>query len=507
MLLFGEAVGNATITIYNGLARPVMVQVGPNKVAVAPFSTATQQLPADRSYDIQASTAQGRVIEKFSANVGGNFASVVYNVAAASPLVEWTVAYGNASGRAPRMLGAPRWTTTSADVLFAEPPKSISSKSGGGTREVLSGADSRTPGQALSVAASDAERNQITMTHAMWDDTQSRHAAEWLWRAAGQPDFEKLLKARLAEAPKDTLLLRMEQDVAAEADKPQVCQRHEALAKTAPNDADLQYVALRCLPNSPAKDQAFADAYRRWPDSGWIANSVGYAEAATGHWQSAQAAFENAYRRLPPMADVLALEVVRVRRMQGLTGSHTLMDLPGAPETLHVMLALEGNEKIDDPDGQAYQALGRGKLDEAMRLVRGRPESEARMLRLVAASDGAAPALVSQALTLDAAAGTDAVTVWFSAALAARAGRDYAPYLQHVAPAQSEYVPLIRRFVEGLRQGLSPEIAELLLAGLTPEMRGNAYGMGIILLGDKAPRTWRDGAKRLLFVSERPYFS
>ena len=35
---------------------------------------------------------------------------------------------------------------------------------------------------------------------------------------------------------------------------------------------------------------------------------------------------------------------------------------------------------------------------------------------------------------------------------------------------------------------------------------GNAYAMGVILLGPRAPAAWRDGAKRLLFVTERPYF-
>lgn len=507
MLMFGEAVGSATITIYNGLARPVTVQIGPTRVNVAALSSARQQVAADRSYQIQASTTQGQIIESFSADVGGNFANVIYNVASASPLVEWTATYGNVSPRPPRMMGAPRWSNSGADVLFAQPPTSISTKSGGGSREVLSGADNRDPGQALALAATDAERNQMTRVHALWDDTQSHHAAEWLWRAATLPDFDKLLKTRLSEKPQDVLLLRMEQDVAAEADKANVCQRQRALAKASPDSGDLQYVALRCETDKPTKDQALIDAYRRWPDNGWLANAAGYAEAAAGRWPAAQAALENAYRRLPAMSTSLAVEIVRIRRLRRLDGPQMLNDLGKAPESLRAALAVEGKEKIDDPDGLAYRALARGKLDEAMRLVRGRPESEARMLRLVAASDGATPTLVTQALSLDTTAGTDSATAWFSAALAAREGRDYLPYLQRVTPAHSEYVQEIRGFVDSLRQGRSPEAAEQELKRLTPEVRGYAYGMGAILLGPKAPRAWREAATRLLFAFERPYFA
>jgi hypothetical protein len=32
------------------------------------------------------------------------------------------------------------------------------------------------------------------------------------------------------------------------------------------------------------------------------------------------------------------------------------------------------------------------------------------------------------------------------------------------------------------------------------------YSMGVVILGDAAPTAWRDGANRLLFASERPYF-
>ena len=63
------------------------------------------------------------------------------------------------------------------------------------------------------------------------------------------------------------------------------------------------------------------------------------------------------------------------------------------------------------------------------------------------------------------------------------------------------------RFIDAVRRGQPPEQAEHLLDGLTPELRGHGYSIGTILLGAQAPKAWREGAKRLLFASERPYFS
>jgi hypothetical protein len=37
-------------------------------------------------------------------------------------------------------------------------------------------------------------------------------------------------------------------------------------------------------------------------------------------------------------------------------------------------------------------------------------------------------------------------------------------------------------------------------------MRGIAYAMAATYLGERCPAHWRDGANRLLFATERPYF-
>jgi hypothetical protein len=97
--------------------------------------------------------------------------------------------------------------------------------------------------------------------------------------------------------------------------------------------------------------------------------------------------------------------------------------------------------------------------------------------------------------------------VWAGIALAARARQDLAafePALKQASPRRHE---AMLRFVEALKSGKAPETAERLLDGLSPELRGHGYSMGAVMLGTKAPKAWRDSAKRLLFASERPYFS
>src|SRR5262249_10306261 len=121
-------------------------------------------------------------------------------------------------------------------------------------------------------------------------------------------------------------------------------------------------------------------------------------------------------------------------------------------------------------------------------------------------SDGASAELRARATALPPEAGLDPDTRWASIGLAIRAGHDYAPLLPSVEEGPAEYNDHVRRFIEIVRAGRSLTSAEQALNGVPPSLRGQAYCVGIVVLGDKAPSSWRLGAIRLLFASERPYF-
>ena len=69
-----------------------------------------------------------------------------------------------------------------------------------------------------------------------------------------------------------------------------------------------------------------------------------------------------------------------------------------------------------------------------------------------------------------------------------------------------EAAAAFQQFLAACRIGDSAG-AEQTLRGLTPELLGHGYAMGIVMMRSEAPQSWREGAKRLLFAYERPYFA
>ena len=129
-----------------------------------------------------------------------------------------------------------------------------------------------------------------------------------------------------------------------------------------------------------------------------------------------------------------------------------------------------------------------------------------RLVRLAAASEGAGAELVARALALPAGAGLDEDTAWASIALAVKTQRDPAPYFEHVKRLPPEQAGAVLRFINEATRGAGAEAAERHIPPVQPDVRGHFYSVGVVLLGEKAPAAWRDGAKSLLFASERPYF-
>jgi hypothetical protein len=180
VLAAGSYAGSTSnISIFNGLARTVVVRMANERITVAPHAAVLAQVNLDEVKTIETSTPEGELVETFSPQQAGHLQHYVYNVAGASPLVEWTVVYGNAEKRPPRFLGAPTWTTSSVDVFFEEPPKSVRTKHGGATRDVLSGAIEDEPEAVLKLVRQDAERERMIAAHVRWDDVADPYAAAW----------------------------------------------------------------------------------------------------------------------------------------------------------------------------------------------------------------------------------------------------------------------------------------------------------------------------------------
>ena len=430
----------------------------------------------------------------------------MYNIANGSLLLEWTAVYGSYGKQPDRQLGAPRWIDSEADVLFVEPPKTISSNAGGGMLRVLSGFGDGFPGYVLSMLGSDDDRKTVALSHARWDQTSSKYVLDWLTFAMRFPEGTALLRERLKLHPRDPVLLRVEMDAAKPADHAAICDKDRALASASPDNPDLRYVANRCIESNDERDQAFIGAFRSAPNNGWPALAAGYVFAEAAQWEEAQQAWEQARRASPVTARIVAAELARVRRMTGPTSDVTLNDLLEYDDSLRMLVGMQYGRHSET--SQAYLELAAGHLDRAVEIVHQAPnktESLVRILRLAAASDDASRQTIESAKLLTDSDGVDSDSIWSVYALALRENIRTDSIEKVLKNNPEPGVPAVLKFTASVQSGETKN-AESLLNGVRPRMRGHAFSMAVILLGDHCPVKWRESAKRLLFVGERPYF-
>jgi hypothetical protein len=457
-------------------------------------------------HHVIARTADGATVEEFDSD-GEQASHSVYNIASATPLVEWTAVYGSRRDIAERKMGAPRWSTASADYVFEEPPKQISTKGEGGTRTVLQEFAGQGPSDQLELAIDEEEKTSLIAAHARWDAGDSRYIGQWLALASQTPEFNRLIGERLRRAPAEVAALRAEQD--ATKGKPefaQVCARHRGLAERTPDSADLRYIAVRCAPDDEVQDRAFADGHARWPDHGWFALAAGYGASERAQWAQALPLLQQA-AKMPQAAEWLGPELVRAQRaIEGESAQVTSLD----SEQLKFLLAVEQNTVPRESPYWAYAALKGGYLDHALATKQSSAELDARLLNMVAASDGAPAETVARALAQTEQVKGDPAAAWVLAALAAREHNAAASRLREDAmAADPEDAPKIAAFFDAVRRSgvASTADAERALGKVAPRSRGIAYATAVVLLGRDCPSVWRDGAKRLLFAIERPYFA
>ena len=506
VLTLGGSVGTASITVYNGLDRSVRIDAGSGSLHLAAHSSGQLEFPPASQTHIHARTSEGQDIEDFEVDLRSSFATHIYNVASAAPLLEWTANYGSASPVPDHPLGTPRWSTSSADHIFSEPPRQISSKSGGGTRSVLATAPAdATPSQTLGMLTTDTDRNTVINAHARWDGAHTPNLMHWLSLAAQTGDQAAIIAARLQADPAEVISRRFEQDSASSPeDRARVCKAHTEQAGARPDNADLQYLAIRCLRDKNAKAEAFINAHQKWPKNGWLAYAAGYSHAERLRWPQALAAWSTARAADPVLASVVNLDMARIRRLQKGDKAE-LNELLSGSGSLRQMLALEQQTGQGDSGiGAAYALLGQGKLKLALQASSGTP-AEALFTRLAACSEGADKALVRRALALPDSEGLDDTTLPFTLALAMREKANPAPYADTLRKSQPESAEALITFLNMAQAGRIGA-AEQTLIGLDPQTMGQAWAMGTVLLGKQAPSTWRENARRVLFVPERPWF-
>ncbi|HVS24689.1 MAG TPA: M48 family metallopeptidase [Gammaproteobacteria bacterium] len=498
----GGVIGEAKLDIYNGLDRAVRVAVGTSSVEVGPLSSRQIVLPRVTTQQVSAAFVDGRPIETFEAETARSFAHFVYNVAGAGALIEWTAVYGSARPVPERHLGPVRWTTTAADHVFEQPPRNISTKGSGGTRLVLEAVDS-SPSGLVQFTSSDAERARLVAAHARWESASSRTLEDWLALAAQQPGFDEVVKARLADNSHDIMTMRIEQHASTGGAHEAVCARQKALAAASPGDGDFAYLAARCVADREEQGRAFLDAFHAHRDNGWLGFAAGYEYAAHARWDDAIAPLQLA-RKIPGLANSAALELGRICRITSCDDAVRNTLVRDSP-SLRFFAEIEGTTSDLPPAYEAYRILARGELDAAVAKAAGSPLA-GRVLILAAASDGATQELRAKLRALPAEK-LDPSAQFAMFGLALRAGGAVDVSAEGIEGLPPGSVDIVRRFAAALRAANDLTAADRLLDGVEVTVRGYAYTMATIALGERTPPQWREGARRLLFTPERPFFA
>lgn len=504
VVVAGLFVGDVSLVIYNGLSTPVRVTIGNQEVSVAPFRHTALTMGTRQRSPVVARTQDGRLVESFEGSLTHAFATYVYNVAGAAPLVESTRVYGDASPVDPTLLGCPRWRITTVDHIFTKPPEQIKTSDSGGTRTVLS-SDVATINPMLTLRLIDDQQEQerVIQVHALWDSADSRYITYWLHMASELGGLEKIVSQRLAFDPGDVPALRLQKDGAEPEELANVLKRHREAAQKHPDDPDWQYIGIRSLPDGPEQDRAFLEAYEKWPDNIWLSNAAGYAHARNANWKKALDCSEPLLKQFGPVFDSAAMKIARIRRLLATNEPPSLNDLQGS-FMVNQVLQLESGETFKATPLYAYSLLNKGQVEEAYR-VAGGDEVKGHLLVLLAASAGAKKEWRQRALQIPTEEIQNPSLLLYLSAVAFRDGQPFERYLEEAEKLAPEkpYAPIqfLKTFI---KQGGPPASLEDELNGLDPTDRGLVLSIAIIMNPEQAKESWRKSAKALLFATERP---
>jgi hypothetical protein len=393
------------------------------------------------------------------------------------------------------------------DHVFEVPPERISTSSSSGTtyRHVLSAASDASPWRQVEMVKDPADRSQLVRTHARWDDTMSANILDWLQLASREPAFDELLSARLKHAPKDTLLLRFEQDSSEGAKHEAVCARQSALADAEPAQANLQYLRIRCMSDDQQQNAQFISAQEKWPDNPWLSLAAGATYAERGDYVQALPRYEIARKRLVAMRGYLSLDAARLRRLNSAGGKVNLSDLVAHSDQLAMFMAIESGKDLEGTSLEPYYSMAQGNLGAAVVQAKKIKDGSERVLRLVASSEGATREMIEEALALplgDSDGFEDTIAMY---ALAVRNQRDPEPYLAHIGKMLGERGKPVLVFLERVRSGANPEQARAELPQSDFSLRLHALHAAVIMLGQRAPADWRKESSLGLFDGERGY--
>lgn len=511
LVLSMNPAGSAELVIYNGLSQPMVVHANEQEVVLAAESH--QRIDVEPGVvEVTTRTTDGDLVETFGEEIRSGSDQAVYNVASAGFLVRWYAVYGSRGEREPNMIGPVRWIRSHDDYVFETAPASVNIRGSGEVRSVMEAAE-LPPRGTLELTQNLAFRARVAEAHARWDAPDGRYLAEWMGSIEDDALRGEIISERADADPSNVRLQRLAMDLVDEEGRSRRCailrSRAEAAAE---DDAASGYLATRCLPERADRVPRFAALHERFPEDPWLANAVAHDLAARDRFEEALAAarvgFAGVGAFLEVNAALMNARLLRVVEPAGGLSEVELRRLALSSPQLADWLALEGRSTDfeDNAEAQAFWHLADGELVEAAFMDGLQPNPRGTILALAAASDGAPPELVAEALE-DEAVPNRSAWAWARLGLQLREGRDLTATLAAIeevsGPDAFEAARAIR--LDELRA--DPASLEPLIEGLDLWTRASARLAASVALGESAPAEWRHLVQTYFFIHERPYLA
>ena len=508
-IFFGNYSQKLPMYIYNGLQTNVKVIVDNETIALQPNSSETLQLNYGKDYHVVTTTSEGEIIEEEDFKFRTHTPSV-YNIANAGAFVEYPIFYGYSFTplgiNDSKFLGAKKWFSTNSDYVFEEPPSSISmsSSSSGKRKEALRAYSNETPDNLISLVQDSTEQQQMITSHSKWDNSNSKNIISWMYYLNNVTNGVEVAESRLSKYPKDILSLRSIQDLSDSIARQKICEKHIQLAIDSPNNPDYYYLSTRCVEDEAEKNNKFLEGYQKWPDHHWLAYASAFIYVEEEAYKEAYDAYKIAVLNNDPMAETLALDIERIKRvLNNFTnkGYETVIN----NEEVKYYNTLERGIVVDSEENSeyAYYLLSKGQLDEAYQLAKKDESSKAYVLRLIAASKGASNKIQLEALKLTEEDGLNINSIWSAVGLAIKHNKDYDQYIKILSTLdlkENEINNLI-----GLIKTKQYSLVEKQMKPFGIRWKAQVYVMASIILDGDIPDKWKKIANGALFVNEKPY--
>ncbi|WP_299551300.1 M48 family metallopeptidase [Seonamhaeicola sp.] len=510
-LFFANYTQKLPFHIYNGLQTDVSIEIDGTTISLKPNATEAIQLHYGKTYQIETKTYEGESIEqevfKFPERT-----AMIYNAANGGVFIEHPVFYGYGN-RTPKglndrtLLGARKFFPVKADYILEEPPTQISLPRGsmGERKEAVRGFSAESADNLITIVEDQEDFENIVKSHSMWDDSESKYLADWMYYLKDIEDGLSTIEARLDRNPDEVVSLRLLQDVADSTNYGIICEKHTKRSLNDPENPDYYYLAARCIEDENLKDNRFIEGYKKWKDHTWLAFASGFVYSERNDYEQAYNAFSKAAEN-PNLESMVGVEVERIRRLLNLQKGNDFKTVINSEDVIFYNAIESGNIEggKDNPD-YIYYLIHKGSLEEAYRLSDSFESIKPYTDYLIVASSGVTNDIKDVILNQEVNSGLNLNTVWGVVGLAIKENIDYKQYLDIFEPLdlKGDFIEKLIGLIQSRNYtGVEQHISELRL-----RWQLQSYVMASVMLDGNIPNKWKQKINAGLFASERPFLN